>query len=324
MPNPRATLYDVARAAGVSHMTVSRVVRGDRRVAPATREKVQAAITSLNYHPDPVLSALASYRSSKPRRQEVEQIAFLDFEGNTFTQSIFQGAQLQARDFGYGLTRFQLRPVAPELRRCARIIYSRGIRGLLVSPTSTSISLADFRLDQLAAVTLGAVSQEPPLHSVGMDYFQGMMLAMEHLAERGFERPGLVVFGRLEARSAHRWLGAFLAANHLLGKNPIEPLTDEPLPEKRFRAWCREYQPDVILTIFGEIARWLAPVRPRPELVFLNNFSAIEPYARIELDPAEIGCEAVRVLHPLLMRMELGIPALPKWVGLQCRWRDAR
>ena len=44
-----ATVYDVARVAGVSAMTVSRVINGNVHVSEATRDKVQAAIASLKY-----------------------------------------------------------------------------------------------------------------------------------------------------------------------------------------------------------------------------------------------------------------------------------
>ena len=54
----RSNIKDVARAAGVSTMTVTRVFRGDCNVAPATRKKVEEAAASLNYHPNPNARAL--------------------------------------------------------------------------------------------------------------------------------------------------------------------------------------------------------------------------------------------------------------------------
>ena len=57
-----ATIYDVAKAAGVSPKTVSRVLNGDAPVNPQTREIVEAAMRSLNYVPS---SAARSMRSNK-------------------------------------------------------------------------------------------------------------------------------------------------------------------------------------------------------------------------------------------------------------------
>ena len=59
----RPSLKDVAAAADVSHMTVSRVVRGEWRVRAATADRVRRAIGKLSPRPDPALSALAAYRT---------------------------------------------------------------------------------------------------------------------------------------------------------------------------------------------------------------------------------------------------------------------
>jgi LacI family transcriptional regulator len=53
------TISDVARAAGVSPMTVSRVINDESAVRPATRAKVAAAIAALNYSPNPAARSLA-------------------------------------------------------------------------------------------------------------------------------------------------------------------------------------------------------------------------------------------------------------------------
>ena len=59
----RATIADVARLAGVSIKTVSRVVNREPNVREATREKVEQAIAQLNYRPNPSARNLASLRS---------------------------------------------------------------------------------------------------------------------------------------------------------------------------------------------------------------------------------------------------------------------
>ena len=60
----RVTLNDVAHAAGVSPITVSRALRGERAVDPALVERVLAASAKLGYVPDPAARALASQRSN--------------------------------------------------------------------------------------------------------------------------------------------------------------------------------------------------------------------------------------------------------------------
>ena len=60
----RVTLSDVARVAGVSPITVSRALRGERSVDPALVKRVTLASAELGYVPDPAARALASHRSN--------------------------------------------------------------------------------------------------------------------------------------------------------------------------------------------------------------------------------------------------------------------
>lgn len=61
----RATIYDVARLAGVSHQTVTRFLNGFEGIRPTTRAKVQAAIDELNYRPNGAARWLRSRQSNR-------------------------------------------------------------------------------------------------------------------------------------------------------------------------------------------------------------------------------------------------------------------
>ena len=62
-PSKRPSMFEVAKLAGVSHQTVSRVINDSPDVSDATREKVQRAIDQLGYRPSNSARALASHRS---------------------------------------------------------------------------------------------------------------------------------------------------------------------------------------------------------------------------------------------------------------------
>ena len=62
---PKATVFDVAKLAGVSVKTVSRVVNGEANVRASTRESVEKAIAELDYRPDQTARNLASYRQKR-------------------------------------------------------------------------------------------------------------------------------------------------------------------------------------------------------------------------------------------------------------------
>lgn len=62
---PKATVFDVAKRAGVSIKTVSRVVNSEPNVRPSTKERVDVAIAELDYRPDEAARKLASHRSQR-------------------------------------------------------------------------------------------------------------------------------------------------------------------------------------------------------------------------------------------------------------------
>ncbi|MBU6299460.1 MAG: LacI family transcriptional regulator, partial [Alphaproteobacteria bacterium] len=60
-----ATIHDVAKRAGVSPMTVSRVVNGEKNVRPATRAAVMSAVKALNYAPNLAARSLAGAEGAR-------------------------------------------------------------------------------------------------------------------------------------------------------------------------------------------------------------------------------------------------------------------
>jgi LacI family transcriptional regulator len=102
-PSP-VTLYDVARLAGVSTATVSRVVHGQDRVRDATRERVQQVIEQLGYVPDGAAQSLSRRRKNviglvcvehvglAPRQYDIESMSLL------FYDEVLRGVEARLRD----------------------------------------------------------------------------------------------------------------------------------------------------------------------------------------------------------------------------------
>jgi DNA-binding LacI/PurR family transcriptional regulator len=88
------TLYDVARVAGVSHQTVSRVVKGHPNVRADVRERIEAAISELKYKPNLVARSLATSRSHRIGALVYELL-------ETGPSKIMQAASIRAREAGY-------------------------------------------------------------------------------------------------------------------------------------------------------------------------------------------------------------------------------
>lgn len=65
MTQKRATIYEVAALAGVSHQTVSRFLRNNGGLKPATVTKVQTAIEELNYRPNLIARSMRTRRTGR-------------------------------------------------------------------------------------------------------------------------------------------------------------------------------------------------------------------------------------------------------------------
>jgi LacI family transcriptional regulator len=92
----RVTMSDVAREAGVSLMTVSRVVNNKGEVSPATRQRVQAIIEQLGYRPSGIARGLAT------RHTHTLGLVMLDI-ANPFFSDVARGAEHVAYAEGYNV-----------------------------------------------------------------------------------------------------------------------------------------------------------------------------------------------------------------------------
>ena len=92
----RVTISDVAREAGVSLMTVSRVVNGKEEISPATRQRVLNVIEQMGYRPSGIARGLATQRTGT-LGLVVPDMA------NPFFSDVARGAEDRARAAGYNI-----------------------------------------------------------------------------------------------------------------------------------------------------------------------------------------------------------------------------
>ena len=297
-------------------MTVSRIVRGERTVKAATVERVQHFIRKLGYRPDPALSALAAYRSRRRSPSAGNMLAFLEVESTPYVDLVKAGAREEAVRLGYALQTFRLPATPVGQAQLSRQLFHRGVRGLLVGPSSYPLRFESWNWDEFAAVAMGALPHEPALHAVAMDYFQGLHTAHHALRQLGYRRIGLILQEDLEARTGHLWLGAY----HTTPPPALRPLLfpKGTKPGRALGAWLRRERPDAVLTIHRE---WHLPLtRAGVACAYLNDVEAYAGAAVIHLDPRMIGRESVQLTHVLLQRREWGRPILPKSVLLRGEW----
>ena len=117
---------DVARLAGVSVQTVSRVTTGSEHVRPGTREKVLRAMNQLGYSPNRAAQALrrGSFRTIGVLTQQIQRTG----EALT-TAGVLDAAT--AADYAVNLVQVE-RPVSDDLRQAVHRLSHQAIDGLIV------------------------------------------------------------------------------------------------------------------------------------------------------------------------------------------------
>jgi DNA-binding LacI/PurR family transcriptional regulator len=312
------TVHDVAREAGVSHMTVSRVVRGGAGVRPGTAENIREVIARLGYRPDPALSALAAYRQRGGGMARGSTLVFVDCDGTVYSRDVRDGACEEAARNGYACEHVALPASAAGQRRLSRVLWHRGVRGLLFGPSEHAQEFDGWDWTEFAAVSLGALTHGPMLHAVAMDYFHGAFSGCERLFASGCARLALMVEAHLELRTGGQWLGGY-AAGVLPRHAPLVRPEGARGGRARVRGWLRQNRVDGVLTIHPEIAETLGQCGVRA--VFLNESGAeASTFPYYALRPSEIGRHGVRLLHHAVLRREFGLPEEPQRVGLRGRW----
>ena len=182
MTASRATIEEVAAAAGVSRSTVSRVVNGSTAVSPAALEAVQRAIAELNYVPNRAARSLASRQTHAIALIVPEDTT--RFFGDPFFASIVSGisARLTRSDYVLNLI---IASDDPGDKTTA-YVRSGAVDGAIVVSHHTSDTFID-RIAAAVPVVYGGrpVRERERDHYVDVDNRRGAQVATEHLIGLG-------------------------------------------------------------------------------------------------------------------------------------------
>jgi LacI family transcriptional regulator len=175
-----ATIGDVARTAGVSRATVSRVLNGRATVDRALAERVETAIAQLDYRPSETARNLSLGRTN------TIAVVVPDL-GNPMFQAILHGVTLGAAEDGYQVLVGDTRE-RPELERRAALDARRRCDALLLcAPRMPDEDLAVV-LAQAAPMVLINRPTPAPVAQLAMDYRHAIGLVADHLAALGHRR----------------------------------------------------------------------------------------------------------------------------------------
>lgn len=181
-PTRAANIFDVARLAGVSHQTVSRVINDLPNVRPATRARVQQAIAQLRYSPSPAARALVTRRT---RTIGLIVPAVLDY-GPT---SIAMHFNVAARAARYSVDTVSAIDVDPAgVRSLVEGLLRQRVDAIVIVVNDVAVLEMVRGLDlNIPLVAVAATSRRSP-RIVSIDQYRGARSAVRHLAELGHTR----------------------------------------------------------------------------------------------------------------------------------------
>jgi DNA-binding LacI/PurR family transcriptional regulator len=179
-PAARPVMADVARLAGVSHQTVSRVLNGHPNVRPQTRDDVLAAIRELGYRPNAAARSLVTGRT--------HTLGVISFDTTLYgPASMLYGIERAAHS-GYSVTITSLPAFESySMQEAADRFLGQGVEGIIViaSEMPALEALVGIAADiPLVAVGCGT---RAPLDSVAIDNISGAFQATRYLLDLGHE-----------------------------------------------------------------------------------------------------------------------------------------
>lgn len=180
------TIYDVAREAGVSMATVSRVVNGNPNVKPATRKKVLDAIERLGYRPNAVARGLASKKTT------TVGVIIPDIS-NIFFAELARGIEDIATMYKYNIILCNSDQNKDKEISLINTLLEKQVDGILfMGGEITEEHVTQFKRSPVPVVLAATVDQDGELPSVNIDYQQASFDAVTELIEAGHTRVGMV------------------------------------------------------------------------------------------------------------------------------------
>ncbi|KEO83390.1 LacI family DNA-binding transcriptional regulator [Tumebacillus flagellatus] len=185
------TIKDVAKAAGVSITTVSRVLNQYSDVNPKTRTKVLKVVEQLGYRPNSVARSLVMNRTNTVGL--VVSDLSRSRNGHHFMFDVLCGINDRVQELGYDLVLFSTSTTAQKKTPYLDFVRQRRVDGVLMM----GIRLDDPYTHEVVEASVPSVLIDVPLISetcsyVTTDSVVGAKLAVEHLLELGHRRIGFV------------------------------------------------------------------------------------------------------------------------------------
>ncbi|MFC4014124.1 LacI family DNA-binding transcriptional regulator [Nonomuraea purpurea] len=193
-------IQDVARHAGVSAATVSRVLNGRSTVNPELAARVHAAVRELGYRPNGVARNLR-------RRQTTLWAVLVSDVGNPFFTSLVRGVEDGGRQFGYSVVLCNTDENRAREAEYIAVALADNVAGVIISPADDSSDISALVAAGTAVVTIDRELAQTEVDAVLVDNEKGAEMATTHLLESGYRRIACITGPRRMSTAMQRLRG---------------------------------------------------------------------------------------------------------------------
>lgn len=298
------SMEDVAREAGVSGQTVSRVVNARGYVGAATRERVEDAMQRLGYRPN---SAARALRSGRFRAIGVIMFSFSSY-GN---QRTLDAIAVRASQRGYALTLIPVESSARDTVAGAfRRLEEHAVDGIIIVIEAHQLDEAEVEIPDGLPVVLVDSNRGSTHPFVDTDQAQGARLATEHLLDLGHATVWHVA-GPAKSYSAERRRESWRETLVGRGLSAPEPLQGDWTAESGYTAGVRLRELPEVTAVFaandqmaiGVVRAFREAGRDIPGHVSVVGFDGLPdaaqlwpPLTTVQQHPEKVGALAVDAL----------------------------
>jgi LacI family transcriptional regulator len=211
MTEGKLTIRQIAKLAGISRSTVSRVLNNHPNVNAQTRERVLQVIAETGFRPDPIARSLSSRRADIIGL--VIPVTIRSLFEDPFFPRLMQGISQGCNNHDYTLSLFLLHTPEEEEKLYPRISRRQLLDGVIVTATRNRDPLIPQLLANRVPFVLHGRHEDPRASFVEVDNVTGAHTAVTHLVRLGRRRIGLITgpSGSLAAEDRKRgYLNALL------------------------------------------------------------------------------------------------------------------
>jgi DNA-binding LacI/PurR family transcriptional regulator len=317
-PLRRPVMADVARLAGVSHQTVSRVINGASSIRPETRDRVVEAIERLGYRPNTAARALVTKRSAT--------IGVISTAAGLWGPSTIQRTIEQAaRGAGYFVSSVNLGDVTRRsLAAAVDHLLGQWVEGIImVVAQDEALQVVQSEQARVPYVIVGG-DPASALAAVGVDQHRGARLATRHLLDLGHTEIAHVC-GPPDWAEARARLDGWERELRSAGLRPDEPISGDWTAASGYAAGRQLATRRDVTAVFAAndstalgLLRAFAEVgRKVPDEISVVGFDDIPeaeylfpPLTTVRQDFAGVGRRAIDVLHAAITGGEADLPRM--------------